>query len=284
MEPVQWDERPLLRRPIMVAAFEGWNDAADAASTALTHIARSRRAQRFAAIDPEEFFDFTSTRPRVTLDAGLTRSIEWPANEFLAARTDTDTHELVLLRGTEPQLKWRTYCDAVIGVARALGVEMVVTLGALLADVAHTRPVRVTGTAADGELVKRLKLQRSHYEGPTGIVGVLGDALSRAGIPSASLWAAVPHYVAQTPSPKAALALVERAASLVGVPVDAQVLRDATAAYERQVNELVEADPDVAEYVSHLEHDVEDTDDELPSGDSLAADIERFLRDQGTTS
>src|SRR5579875_2680607 len=204
MEIVRWQGRPRLRRPIVVAAFEGWSDGADAASMAMGHLIQAWRARPFASVDPEEFFDFTSTRPRVRLDAQGDRVIDWPANTLLAASLPGSAHDVVLLSGTEPQLRWRTFTGALVETFQALHVEMVLTLGALLADVPHTQPVRVTGSSADTEVSERLNLRRSRYEGPTGILGVLGDALARSDIPSASLWAAVPHYVAQTPSPKAA--------------------------------------------------------------------------------
>jgi proteasome assembly chaperone (PAC2) family protein len=283
VELVRWDDRPRLRRPIMVAAFEGWNDAADAASSAVDHLARTWDGGCFASIDPEELFDFTAARPRVSLDGDLLRHLEWPSNEFFAAHPPMGNHDLVLLAGTEPHLKWRTFCDAVIGVARELSVEMVVTLGALLADVAHTRPVRISGTTADTELARRLNLTRSRYEGPTGIVGALSEALTRASIPSASLWAAVPHYVGQTPSPKATLALVEKASALIGLQASATDLEIASASYERQVTELVSADPDVAEYVAQLEaeDDVPEAVGDPETAEHLAAEVERFLRDHG---
>src|SRR4051794_30513419 len=278
MDHVRWTARPSLRRPVLIAAFEGWNDAADAASTAARYLRDRWSARPFATIDPEDFYDFSSTRPQVRLDEGLTRSIVWPENEFSGASLPTASRDAVLLIGTEPQLKWRTFCEQVIGVATDLKVEMVITLGALLADVAHTRPVRVTGTAADSDLVQRLGLQRSRYEGPTGIVGVLHDAFSKASVPSASLWAAVPHYVAATPSPKATLALVERAAELLGSSLPTTALEIAAASYERQVSEVVESDDDVSEYVHRLEESSDDPDDdvedmELTSGDALAADF-----------
>ncbi|HZU75020.1 MAG TPA: PAC2 family protein [Acidimicrobiales bacterium] len=282
MDPVRWHSHPRLRRPMMVVAFEGWNDAADAASTAIDHLARTCQAEAFASIDPEEFFDFTATRPRARIDADLNRSIEWPGNELLAAHRPDGPHDLVLLSGTEPNLRWRTFAEAIVGIAVELGVQMTVSLGALLADVAHTRPVRVTGTAADGELAERLHLRRSRYEGPTGILGILSDSLGRAGIPTASLWAAVPHYVSQTPSPKAALALLERASSIIGVPPDALDLQIASSSYERQVTDLVQADPDVAEYVAQLERDEPEADGiTMTAGESLAEEVERFLREHG---
>ncbi len=282
MDYVRWHDRPKLKRPVLVAAFEGWNDAADAATTAAKFLRDQWAARQFAEIDPEEFYDFSATRPHVQLADGVTREIVWPANDFYAASLPGSDHDIVVLLGVEPGLKWRTFCTQIVDVGRALGVELFITLGALLADVPHTRPVRVTGTAADAELVQRLGLQRSRYEGPTGIVGVLHDAFSKESVPSASLWAAVPHYVAATPSPKATLALVERAAELLGSSVPTTALEIAAASYERQVSEVVESDEDVSEYVHRLEETSLDDEDEieLPSGDALAADFERYLRER----
>jgi predicted ATP-grasp superfamily ATP-dependent carboligase len=285
MSIVRWEQRPQLRRPVMVAAFEGWNDAGDAATLAVRYLAETWNARRFATIDPEELFDFTSTRPTVRLIDGITRSIDWPANELWAASVPGAGRDVVLLQGVEPQLRWRTFCGAILEVAESLKTELGVTLGALLADVPHTRPVRVTGTAQDAELASSLGLESSRYEGPTGIVGVLHDAFTRGGIPSASLWASVPHYVHQVPSPKAALALVERASGLLGARVNPVELRVASEAYEREVSERVADDEDAAAYVSQLE-EADDREQQsaaprgpLPSADSLAAEVERFLRD-----
>src|SRR5437868_11285057 len=258
MDYVRWDDRPKLRRPVLVAAFEGWNDAADAATSAARFLRDHWAARYFADIDPETFYDFSATRPQVRLVDGLTREIVWPANELFAASLPGSEHDVVVLLGVEPGLQWRTFCSEVVEVGRQLDVELFITLGALLADVPHTRPVRVTGTAADPELVQRLGLQRSRYEGPTGIVGVLHDAFSRAGIPSASLWAAVPHYVAATPSPKASLALVERAARLLSTSLFTADLQVMAADYERQVSEVVDSDDDVAAYVRRLEDHADD--------------------------
>jgi proteasome assembly chaperone (PAC2) family protein len=283
MDHVRWQDRPQLRQPVLVAAFEGWNDGADAASTALRYLRDRWEARPFATIDPEEFHDFTVTRPQVRLVQGITRRVEWPEAEFSFATLPRTDRHVVMLLGHEPQLKWRTFTEQVVGVAASLRVELIVILGALLADVAHTRPVRVTGTAADAELVRRLNLGRSKYEGPTGIVGVLHDAFSRARLPSASLWAAVPHYVGSTPSPKAALALVERTADLLSAAVDTEDLRIAAVDYERQVSEVVAADEDIASYVRRLEMsaDEEDVSDmETVTGDALAAELERYLREQ----
>ncbi len=267
---------------MLIAAFEGWNDAAEAATTAARYLRDRWGARPFASIDPEEFYDFSSTRPQVKLAEEFTREIVWPANQLSAASLPSEQHDVVMLIGTEPQLRWRTFCAEVVGLATELEVEFVVTLGALLADVAHTRPVKVTGTAASPELIQRLGLQRSRYEGPTGIVGVLHDAFRRAQLPSASLWAAVPHYVGGTPSPKAALALVERAARIVEVPVVTADLSQLAVDYERQVSEVVQSDEDVAAYVSRLEETADAEGLELTSGEELAAEVQRFLREQGS--
>ncbi|MDQ3944805.1 MAG: PAC2 family protein [Actinomycetota bacterium] len=282
MDRVSWQDRPALQRPVMVAAFEGWNDAADAASGALAWLRRRWRAKRMASIDPEEFFDFQVSRPQVSLVDGVTRQITWPANDVFSAHISEVGRDVVLLSGVEPNLRWKTFCDTVLGVARETGCEMVVTLGALLADVPHTRPIRLTGTAADPELIDRLGLSHSRYEGPTGIVGVLHDACRGAGVPSVSLWAPVPHYVASPPNPKATRALIERLAELIGVPVGVGDLAEAAAAWEDRVNELVASDPDVSAYVRQLEERDDDQIDErdLPTGETLAAELERFLRDQ----
>jgi proteasome assembly chaperone (PAC2) family protein len=283
MDYVRWQDRPQLRQPVLIAAFEGWNDAADAASTAVRYLRDRWSAQPFATIDHEDFYDYTATRPQVRLVNGLTRRIEWPETELSWATLPGTSRDVVVLLGHEPQLKWRTFTEQIVAVATDLHVELIVILGALLADVAHSRPVRVTGTAADAELVRRLGLGRSTYEGPTGIVGVLHEAFSKSHLPSASLWAAVPHYVAATPSPKASLALVERAIDLLSTTVDLEDLAIAAADYERQVSEVVASDDDVVAYVHRLESSTEDDDEpglEAVSGDALVAELERYLREQ----
>jgi proteasome assembly chaperone (PAC2) family protein len=284
MDYVRWQDRPQLRRPVLIAAFEGWNDAADAASTAVRYLRDRWSARPFATIDHEDFYDFTATRPQVRLVNGLTRRIDWPETELSWASLPGTSREVVVLLGHEPQLKWRTFTDQIVRVATDLQVELIVILGALLADVPHSRPVRVTGTAADAELVRRLGLGRSTYEGPTGIVGVLHEAFSKSHLPSASLWAAVPHNVAATPSPKATLALVERAVDLLSTTVDLEDLAIAAADYERQVDEVVAADDDVVAYVRRLESSTDDDDAvadlETVSGDALVAELERYLREQ----
>ena len=276
------DDRPELTRPVLVAAFRGWNDGAQAATLAAGYLAKTWEAERFAEVDPEGFFDFQATRPHVSLEEGLTRRIDWPETAFYHARPEGLDRDVVLLLGIEPNLRWRTFTELVIDHARDLGIELVITLGALLADVPHTRPAPVTGSASDSELVERLGLSASRYEGPTGIVGVLHDACRRAGIPSASLWAAVPHYVSLTPSPRGALALCERLGALIGVQVEAEELEEAARTYEEQVSEAVASDEETAAYVEELERRADQLEEstDLPSGDALAAELTRFLRER----
>ena len=288
MQPLRWERRPDgLRAPALVCAFKGWNDAGEAATSALTFMGAGFEATRFALIDPEEFVDFQSTRPSVRLVEGHTRKIEWPEFEFYEARVPRAPRDLILLSGPEPAMRWRTFCEKVIELAEAIGVQMVVTLGALLADVPHTRPVSITGMASDQGLIDRLALQPPTYEGPTGIVGVLHAACADAGMPSASLWAAVPHYVAVAPNPKGALALLRRLESLVGVTVDASDLETAASDYDRQVTRAVELDPEVQAFVERLERaadeeELADAAGDLPSGDVLAREFQRFLRQRGS--
>jgi proteasome assembly chaperone (PAC2) family protein len=281
-EELRIDRRPELTRPVLVAAFRGWNDGAQAATLAAGYLAKTWGAERFAEVDPEDFFDFQATRPHVSLEEGLTRRIDWPETAFYHARPDGLDRDVVLLLGIEPNLRWRTFSELLIGLAAELGVELMITLGALLADVPHTRPAPVTGSATDDELVERLGLSASRYEGPTGIVGVLHDACRQAEIPSASLWAAVPHYVSLTPSPRGALALCERLGSLIGVEVDADELEEAARSYEEQVSEAVASDEETAAYVEELERRSDQLEEttELPSGDALAAELTRFLRER----
>ncbi|HUK95131.1 MAG TPA: PAC2 family protein [Gaiellaceae bacterium] len=274
--------RPELTRPVLIGAFRGWNDGAQAASLAAGYLAKTWEAERFADVDPEEFFDFQATRPHVSLEEGMTRRIDWPETAFYHARPEGLDRDIVLLLGIEPNLRWRTFADLLIDLAQELGVELMITLGALLADVPHTRPSPVTGSASDPELVQRLGLSASRYEGPTGIVGVLHDACKRAEIPSASLWAAVPHYVSLTPSPRAAVALCERLGDLIGVEIEVAELEEAAASYEEQVSEAVASDEETAAYVEELERraDTLEESSDLPSGDALAAELTRFLRER----
>jgi predicted ATP-grasp superfamily ATP-dependent carboligase len=281
MDAVTWHDRPSLRRPVLLAAFEGWNDAADAATTAARYLASAWGTEVFATIDPEEFYDFTEVRPTVSLADDLTRQVEWPAPELSFGRLAGTDRDVVMLLAPEPQLKWRTFCGAVVGVAMELGCELAVSLGALLNDTPHTRPTRVSGTAHGETMAAVLGLTRSRYEGPTGIVGVLQEALSVVGIPSASLWASVPHYVSRTPSPMAALALVERCAALLHATVDTAELAEAAEEYRQEVDDVVAADPEAAAYVRGLESADHEPDFEDVSADDLAVEAERFLREQG---
>jgi len=281
-----WDgDPPELRSPVLVAAFGGWNDAAGSATTALEAAAVDLDADLLARIDPEEFYDFQVTRPTIRLSDGQARHVDWPSNTLVAASPPGTDRDLVLLSGVEPNLRWRSFADTILDACERLGVEMVVTLGALIADVPHSRPVPITGLASDPELVERLDLSRSNYEGPTGIVGIIHDACRRRGVSSASLWAAVPHYVAAVPNPKAALALLRRLEGLIGIAVEASELEDAIGRFDEQVDLAVEANPEIQELVQRLEAeqepDLQDAED-VPDGDELAQDFQRFLRQRGT--
>ena len=285
MDSLSWEgDLPHLRAPVMVCAFRGWNDAAAAASTALGAVATALDAELVASVDPEEYFDFQSTRPTISMDEGQTRRIEWPENNLYAVQIPSADRDLVLLDGTEPNLRWRTFSETIATVADTLGVEMVVTLGALIAEVSHTLPVPITGLASSAELVEELELERSNYEGPTGIVGVVHDLCRNNGIDSASLWAAVPHYVAAVPNPKAALALLRRLEGLTGIAVEASELEEETVDYEEQIGRAVAANPEIEELVTRIEAeqaDLLDEEGELPSADTLAREFQRFLRQRG---
>lgn len=280
MDQVRWDDHPKLRRPVMIAAFEGWTNAAESASGAVEYLGSSWQERVFASIDPEEFYDFTVVRPHVRLD-GAKREIDWRTTKFAAAAAEGSSHDVVLGHGIEPNNRWRTFCDNFVGVAQELEVELVITLAALASEVPHTRPVQVTGTGSDPEVIAALGLRRSRYEGPTGIAGVLHTRFAAAGIKSASLWAGVPHYVSQQPSPKATLALARRAADIIGASIQATDLEIASSSYERQVNEMIEADEDIASYVHGLEQVADDDEaHDDPDRFDIAAQAERFLREQ----
>jgi predicted ATP-grasp superfamily ATP-dependent carboligase len=305
MEHVRWTSEPRLRDPVLVCGFAGWNDAGEAATMAIRHLAATCDARPFASIDAEEYFDFSQVRPHVRLADGVTREIVWPHGELLAAPLAGARRDLVLLLGIEPQLRWRTYARQVTEVAQRLGAQLVITLGALLADVPHSRDVAIMGTAADPDLIEKFDLTRSRYEGPTGIVGVLHDAFATAGFRSLSLWAGVPTYTQQHPSPKAALALVERAASILEVTLPVGALRASAAEYEQTISDMVADDDDLSAFVTRLEEladsgelviDDDDDDDDEDDEDSderdgtvnhaeddheaFVAEVEQFLRDQ----
>jgi predicted ATP-grasp superfamily ATP-dependent carboligase len=289
MQPLIWDRRPeSLRAPAMVCAFQGWNDAGDAASSAVSFLASSLQARRFARFDSEEFFDYQSNRPSVRFNDEHEREIVWPKVEVLEAHAPRAPRDLVLVQGVEPSLHWQAFSGHIVDLAEALGVQVVVSLGALLGDVPHTRPVSLSGHATDPALMERLGMHGSSYEGPTGIVGVLHHACAQAGLPSASLWAGVPHYVAAATNPKAALALVRRVEGLIGVSVDVSELESAADDYERQVGLAVQSDPDIQAFVERLEQAAEGEEevvaDDVPSGDMLAREFQRFLRQRGRES
>ncbi len=274
--------RPRLRRPVLIAAFRGWNDGGQGASLGAAYLAKQWEAARFAEIEPENFFDFQSVRPHVSLVEGETRKIDWPDNAFFHASIPGADRDAILLLGIEPNLRWRTFSGLVLELAQDLGVEMLVTFGSLLADVPHTRPAPVTAAATDPALVAELGLDASRYEGPTGIVGIVHDLCKSADIPSVSLWAAVPHYVSLAPSPRAALALVRRFGELMQLDVDVEELEHAADEYAEQVSEAVSTDAETAAYVEELEQRVDAlaTESDLPSGETLAAELTRFLRER----
>ena len=280
---IEIEEVPELRSPILIAAFEGWNDAADAASSVVDHLMKVWNARVVAAIDPEEFYDFQMNRPVVGTNEQGHRRITWPSTQLAVASPPGALRDVILLRGIEPNMRWRQFCAELLAGADELGAEIVVTLGALLADTPHTRPIPVTGTATEPELIDKLKLEQSNYEGPTGIVGVFQDACTQLDIPAVSYWAAVPHYVAQPPCPKATLALVGQLEDLLEISIPLGDLPEESRAWERGVDELAEEDEEIGDYVRALE-ETRDTA-ELPeaSGEAIAREFERYLkrRDSG---
>jgi proteasome assembly chaperone (PAC2) family protein len=279
MEFIHWTaDRPDLNSPIMILAFEGWNDAGNAASSAARHIRDRFGGEVFADIDPEEFYDFTATRPNVKLD-GSAREIEWPENSFAAVREADAGKDLIVMIGHEPQLRWRTYTEQIVAMIEEFDVEMVISLGALIADVVHSRPATIYSAGYDLELIEKLDLEPSSYEGPTGIVGVVHDALQSSGLGSISLWGTVPSYVPHATSPKAALALVNRVAQLLDLAIPSTALEIGAAAYERQINDLVGEDEETTEYVARLEEEY-DKSMRPESGAELIEELEQFLRDR----
>ncbi|MDH6130843.1 putative ATP-grasp superfamily ATP-dependent carboligase [Kitasatospora sp. MAA4] len=283
---IELEDVPELIDPVMVCAFEGWNDAGDAASAAVGHLDETWGGKVFAALDAEDYYDFQVNRPTVWLDGGV-RRITWPTTRLSVVRvTEPKTRDLVIVRGIEPSMRWRSYCNELLGFAHELGVELVVILGALLGDTPHSRPVPVSGVTSDPDLARTLDLEESRYEGPTGIVGVLQEACAHAGVPAVTLWAAVPHYVAQPPNPKATLALLNKLEDLLDLRIPPGELPEDSRAWQLGVDQLAAEDTEVAEYVQQLE-EAQDTA-ELPeaSGDAIAREFERYLRrreNQGPT-
>ena len=282
---IKWTNKELLNElnnPVIITAFEGWNDAGEAATTAVKYFQDRFSAIKVGAIESEEFFDFTISRPVIEIPDEH-REIIWPATEILIAKMFDSKHDLVIIVGHEPQLRWRTFTEQVIEVTSLIESHMVVTLGSLLTDIPHSRPVKVFGSSDDSELAKRLNLPPTTYEGPTGIVGVINSVLREKEIPSMSLWAGVPSYVSGAHSPKAALALVERLADVLEIGISCTDLEIASAAYERQINELVAEDMDTAEYVNQLEEDFDhnsEVNEEDSNPELLVSEVEDFLRNQ----
>ncbi len=274
MEFVRYEHMPKLKSPTMVAAFRGWNDAGGSASLAAGFLRSITDADRCAVIDSDPFVDYQQTRPTVHLVDGEQRRLDWPVTEVHAS----PDHDLLVVIGTEPNLRWRAFAGSLVDVAHEFHARVVVTMGALLADTPHTRPVPVSASASDPELMAKHSLTPSTYEGPTGIVGVLHDACTEAGIQSASLWAATPHYISAAPNPQAAVALLERLSDLVGTPRPTNELQAAASEYALRVASAITDDPDIAGYVEQLEEQVDSQD--APTGDELAADFERYLREQ----
>ena len=275
---IEFDDVQDLVSPVVIAAFEGWNDAADAASGLVDHLMEEWKAEVIGAIDPEEFYDFQMNRPVVGTNEQGHRRITWPSTQLAVASPPGALRDVILLRGIEPNMRWRQFCAELLAAADELGAEIVVTLGALLADTPHTRPIPVTGTATEPELIDKLKLEQSNYEGPTGIVGVFQDACTQLDIPAVSYWAAVPHYVAQPPCPKATLALVGQLEDLLEISIPLGDLPEESRAWERGVDELAEEDEEIGDYVRALE-ETRDTA-ELPeaSGEAIAREFERYLK------
>jgi predicted ATP-grasp superfamily ATP-dependent carboligase len=270
----------------MVCAFQGWNDAGDAASGATSYLTTELEAKRFASVDIEEFYDFQANRPRIVLSGEHGRKITWPSIEIFEARSSTGTRDLVIVQGVEPSLRWKTFSSLIVDLADALGVQLVITLGALLADVPHSRPVSMTGSASDPSIMDRLGLHTSSYEGMTGIIGVLHTACTEAGLSTASIWASVPHYVAAAANPKATLALLRKVELIAGPSIELSELELAATEYERQVGLAVQSDPDIQAFVERLERDSDNEHEDLgpedlPSGESLAREFQRFLRQRG---
>ncbi|MDQ1615538.1 MAG: hypothetical protein QOJ60_1477 [Actinomycetota bacterium] len=278
---IELDGAPELVDPLLIAAFEGWNDAGDAATSAVEHLEDVWGAVPLASLDPEDYYDYQVNRPMISIGGDGKRSVTWPTTRVSYAHVPETGRDVVLVRGIEPNMRWRSFAAEVLGWCHELGVEMVVTLGALLADSPHTRPVPVTGASSDEGLARSMQLEPSRYEGPTGIVGVVQDACTSAGIPAMSIWAAVPHYVAQPPCPKATLALLRHVEELLDVPIPLGDLPEDARAWERGVDELAEEDTEVADYVRSLEEAKDLTESPEASGDAIAREFERYLRRRG---
>jgi len=280
----EFNELPALRSPLVIGAFEGWNDAGDAATTVIEHLEVCWAARPLAVIDPDDYYDFQVNRPSVSMEDGMTRRIEWPTTRLSVCSPPQADRDVVLMRGLEPNMSWRGFCEELLGLYHDVEVDQVVLLGALLSDNPHTRPVPIMGSASDSETAARMSLQRSRYEGPTGIVGVLQEAVGRAGLTAVSLWAQVPHYVSQPPCSKASLALIRRLEDLLEFPVPVGDLPAQAQAWQETVDQLTGEDEEMAEYVRQLEEREPETELHEASGEAIAKEFERYLRrrDSGT--
>jgi len=281
---IEYDELPVLVDPVMVCAFEGWNDAGDSASGAIAHLIQAWDAQFLTELDSEEYYDYQVNRPTISIDESGVRRLTWPGTRLYVARLPLSPRDVILVQGVEPNMKWQQFVREILALAAELDVQLVVTLGALLSDSPHTRPVPVTGTSTDLALCEEMGVEPSHYEGPTGIVGVIQEACTRFEIPAISLWAAVPHYVAAPPCPKATLALVGRIEDLLDVPVPLGDLPEEARAWEAGVDELAAEDDEIEEYVKQLEEARDTADLPEASGEAIAREFERYLRRRGSDS
>ncbi|MCR3718231.1 putative ATP-dependent carboligase, ATP-grasp superfamily [Prauserella flava] len=273
------DETRQRRGPVMIACFDGWNDAGDAASTAIEHLALNWDATPLAELEPDDYYDFQVARPTVRMVDGVTRRVEWPTTRLSVCRPAGADQDVVLVQGPEPSMRWRAFCAELLEHVEQLGVQTVITIGALVGDTAHTRPIPVTGTAYDAEAAKRFGLERERYQGPTGIVGVFQDLCVKEGVPAVSLWAVVPHYVSHPPSPKATIALLNKLEDILDVGIPLGALPEQAEDWQKTVSEMADEDEEISEYVRSLEErgDAE-IDLEGASGDMIAAEFERYLR------
>jgi predicted ATP-grasp superfamily ATP-dependent carboligase len=277
----EFDGLPVLRSPVAIAAFEGWNDAADASTDAVEHLEQVWRARPVATLDPEEFYDFQVNRPVITVVDGDTRRIEWPTTRFSVANLDRIERDVVLIRGIEPSIRWRTFCEQILEVCHSLEVNRIVLLGALLSDVPYTRPLPITGSSSNRQTATRYGIVPNRYEGPTGIVGVLHDACVRAELDAVSFWVHVPHYANNPPCPKATLALLHQIEEALDLPVPLGDLAEEAAEWEQRVRLAAEQDAELSEYVRELEERAGDAGIQPLSGDEIAEEFERYLRRRG---